>query len=131
VILSLCLALAVSVLLSLTSGASDASAVGVVRDWLTGAVPGDAVLSARDRLIVYDIRLPRALLGVLIGAALAVSGAVMQGLFRNPLADPGLIGVSAGSSLGAVAVIVLGSTWLAPLTSALGTLALPLAAFTG
>ncbi|TIX08678.1 MAG: iron ABC transporter, partial [Mesorhizobium sp.] len=129
--LSLCLALAVSVLLSLTSGASDASAVGVVRDWLTGAVPGDAALSARDRLIVYDIRLPRVLLGVLIGAALAVSGAVMQGLFRNPLADPGLIGVSAGSSLGAVAVIVLGSTRLAPLSSALGTLALPLAAFTG
>ena len=131
VLLLLCLALAVSVLVSLTSGASDTSAVGVVRDWLLGPVPGDAALSARDRLIVYDIRLPRVLLGVLIGAALAVSGAVMQGLFRNPLADPGLIGVSAGSSLGAVAVIVLGATWLAPLTSALGTLALPLAAFTG
>ncbi|TIW21724.1 MAG: iron ABC transporter permease, partial [Mesorhizobium sp.] len=131
VILLLCLALALSVLLSLTSGASDASTVGVVRDWLTGAVPGDAALSARDRLIIYDIRLPRVLLGVLTGAALAVSGAVMQGLFRNPLADPGLIGVSAGSSLGAVAVIVLGSTWLAPFTLALGTLALPLAAFAG
>ncbi|TIW70638.1 MAG: iron ABC transporter, partial [Mesorhizobium sp.] len=81
VILLLCVALVVSVLLSLTSGASDASAVGVVGDWLAGAVTGDAVLSARDRLIVYDIRLPRVLLGVLIGAALAVSGAVMQGLF--------------------------------------------------
>ncbi|RWM90590.1 MAG: iron ABC transporter permease [Mesorhizobium sp.] len=130
-ILALCLGLAVAVLLSLTSGASDASAVGVVGDWLLGAAPGNEAMSARDRLIVYDIRLPRVTLGVLIGAALAVSGAVMQGLFRNPLADPGLIGVSAGASLGAVSVIVLGATVLAPVTSMLGTLALPLAAFCG
>ncbi|TIV46939.1 MAG: iron ABC transporter, partial [Mesorhizobium sp.] len=116
VIALLCLALTLSVFLSLTSGASDASAVRVIRDWFTGAVPADAALAARDRLIVYDIRMPRVLLGVLIGAALAVCGAVMQGLFRNPLADPGLIGVSAGSSLGAVAIIVLGTTWLAPFT---------------
>src|SRR6266508_952271 len=119
VILFLCLGLARAVLLSLTSGASDASAVSVVSDWLLGAAPGSEALHARDRLIVCDIRLPRVILGVLIGAELAVSGAVMQGLFRNPLADPGLIGVSAGSSLGAVAVIVLGTTVLAPLTSAL------------
>jgi iron complex transport system permease protein len=131
VILLSCLGLAVAVLLSLTSGASDASAVSVVGDWLLGAAPGNEALSARDRLIVYDIRLPRVTLGVLIGAALAVSGAVMQGLFRNPLADPGLIGVSAGASLGAVSVIVLGATVLAPITSMLGTLALPLAAFCG
>ncbi|TIL72590.1 MAG: iron ABC transporter permease [Mesorhizobium sp.] len=130
-ILALCLGLAVAVLLSLTSGASDASAVSVVGDWLLGAAPGNEALSARDRLIVYDIRLPRVTLGVLIGAALAVSGAVMQGLFRNPLADPGLIGVSAGASFGAVSVIVLGATVLAPITSMLGTLALPLAAFCG
>ncbi|MER8422365.1 iron ABC transporter permease [Mesorhizobium sp. M1403] len=131
VIVLLCVGLAIAVLLSLTSGASDASALGVMHDWLFGALPGDAALSARDHLIIHDIRLPRVILGVLVGASLAVSGAVMQGLFRNPLADPGLIGVSAGSSLGAVAVIVLGSTTLAPLTSALGTLALPLAAFCG
>ena len=55
----------------------------------------------------------------------------MQGLFRNPLADPGLVGVSAGASLGAVAVIVLGATVLAPLTALLGIYALPLAAFAG
>ncbi|PBB85950.1 MULTISPECIES: iron ABC transporter permease [unclassified Mesorhizobium] len=131
VILLLTLALALSMLLSLISGASDASGLGVVLYWLTGTVPADPALAARDQLIVYDIRLPRILLGVLIGAALAVSGAVMQGLFRNPLADPGLIGVSAGSSLGAVAIIVLGTTWFAPVTMALGTLALPLAAFLG
>lgn len=131
VILLLCLGLGLAVLISLTSGASDASAVSVIRDWLFGTVPGDAALSARDRLIVYDIRLPRVILGMLVGAALAVSGAVMQGLFRNPLADPGLIGVSAGASLGAVSIIVLGGTVLAPITLALGTLALPLAAFFG
>ncbi|KAA3449257.1 iron ABC transporter [Mesorhizobium sp. SARCC-RB16n] len=131
VILLLCLCLAIAVLLSLTFGASDASAVTVIGDWLFGIVPGDAALNARDSLIVYDIRLPRVILGVLVGAALAVSGAVMQGLFRNPLADPGLIGVSAGSSLGAVAVVVLGGTMLAPLAALLGTLALPLAAFFG
>ncbi|TIW85058.1 MAG: iron ABC transporter, partial [Mesorhizobium sp.] len=113
------------------SGASDASAVNVIGGHLFGTVPDDAALSARDSLIVYDIRLPRIILGMLVGAALAVSGAVMQGLFRNPLADPGLIGVSAGSSLGAVAVIVLGATILAPVTAVLGTLALPLAAFCG
>ena len=100
VILLLGLALLLAMLFSLTSGASDASAAGLVRDWLFGVVPGDALLSARDRLIIYDIRLPRVVMGTLVGAALAVSGAVMQGLFRNPLADPGLIGVSAGASLG-------------------------------
>ena len=116
-------------LFSLASGASDASVVAAARDLLSPSA--DAVLSARDRIIIYDIRLPRVVLGVLIGAALAVSGAVMQGLFRNPLADPGLVGVSAGSSLGAVAVIVLGGTALAPLTALLGSFALPFAAFCG
>ena len=48
-------------------------------------------------------------MGILVGAALAVSGAVMQGLFRNPLADPGLVGVGAGAGLGAIAAIVLGA----------------------
>jgi iron complex transport system permease protein len=127
----LCLGLAAAVVLSLTAGASDASAVSVLRTWLSEEVAVDAARSARDSLIVVDIRLPRIMLGMLVGAALAVSGAVMQGLFRNPLADPGLIGVSAGSSLGAVAVIVLGGTALAPLTVLLGTFGLPLAAFFG
>ena len=104
-ILVLAVLLAVAVLFSLASGASDASAFAVVRDWLFPSFSAGDALSMRDRVIVYDIRLPRVIMGVLIGAALAVSGAVMQGLFRNPLADPALVGVSAGSSLGAVAVI--------------------------
>ena len=52
--------------------------------------------------INYDIRLPRILLSFFVGVALSISGAVMQGLFRNPLADPSILGVSAGSALGAV-----------------------------
>lgn len=125
-ILLLVALLAATVVFSLASGASDASAFSLVGEWLGGeAIP------ARDRVIIYDIRMPRVMLGVLVGAALAVSGAVMQGLFRNPLADPGLVGVSAGSSLGAVAAIVLGQTLLLPLTGLLGSLTLPLMAFFG
>jgi iron complex transport system permease protein len=123
--------LALTVLFSLTSGASDASALGLVREWLFGSSAGDAALSARDRLIIYEIRLPRVVMGALVGAALAVSGAVMQGLFRNPLADPGLIGVSAGAGLGAVSMIVLGTGALAPLSALLGAFSLPMAAFVG
>lgn len=126
-LVALAVLLAVTVLFSLTSGASDASASNVLLEWI-GA---DDLVSARDRIIIYDIRLPRILLGAMVGAALAISGAVMQGLFRNPLADPGLIGVSAGSSLGAVSIIVLGPTMLAPLQAVFGTLSLPLMAFFG
>jgi iron complex transport system permease protein len=116
-------------LFSLASGSSDASAIAVLAHLL--GLDGEGAMSARDQVIVMDIRLPRAVLGVLIGAALAVSGAVMQGLFRNPLADPGLVGVSAGAGLGAISVIVLGGTLLAPLTALFGIYSLPLAAFIG
>ncbi|MFT7127664.1 MAG: iron complex transport system permease protein [Pseudoalteromonas tetraodonis] len=57
--------------------------------------------------IVWELRMPRALMACMAGAGLAISGATLQGLFRNPLADPGLLGVSAGSALGAVVAIVL------------------------
>ncbi|WP_019219712.1 FecCD family ABC transporter permease [Bartonella florencae] len=62
----------------------------------------------REYLILIDIRLPRVILGLLVGSSLAVSGVLMQGLFRNPLADPGIVGVSAGAGLGAVLAIVVG-----------------------
>ncbi|MGB3501514.1 MAG: iron ABC transporter permease [Mesorhizobium sp.] len=128
IILLLSVALVATFIVSLASGASDASALAVVRE-LLGLGSGE--LGARDRIIVMEIRLPRAILGVLIGAALAVSGAVMQGLFRNPLADPGLVGVSAGAGLAAIAIIVLGGTALAPVTSIFGIYSLPFAAFIG
>lgn len=64
--------------------------------------------SDRISLLVVELRSARTLLAVLTGAVLAVGGAVMQGLFRNPLAEPGLVGVSAGAALGAVSVMMLG-----------------------
>ena len=82
-------------------------------------------------LVVNEIRLPRLILGVIVGAGLAVAGAAMQGLFRNPLADPGLVGVSSGAALAAVTVIVLGGGYLSQYVVFWGYFALPLAAFTG
>jgi len=76
--------------------------------------------------VLSNIRIPRVLLAALVGGSLALSGAALQGLFRNPLADPGLIGVSSGAALGAAVVIVLGFTLpLAPV------LTLPVFAFCG
>lgn len=88
-------------------------------------------IEPRDQSVVVAIRLPRALLGLAVGAGLAIAGAAMQGLFRNPLADPGLIGVSTGAALGAVAVIVLGSVLVGGLDPTIRHFALPLAAFLG
>ena len=115
-------------LTSLGSGASDTSFWSVFSGWLGG---GADSLPLRDRVVIWDIRLPRVVLGSLIGASLAVSGAVMQGLFRNPLADPGIVGVGPGAGLGAITVIVLGNTVLAPVIGIFGIYALPLAAFSG
>jgi len=66
----------------------------------------DSGLSAREAAIVWDIRMPRLFLAGLVGATLAVSGAAYQGVFRNPLADPYLLGVAAGAGLGATIAIV-------------------------
>lgn len=81
-------------------------------------LPGDvwqallgAELSGYTGEIVHSIRLPRALLAACVGAILAICGAILQGLFRNPLADPSLIGVTAGASVGASLMIVFGSSW--------------------
>jgi len=128
-IVLLAILLVATIAFSLTSGASDASFAAVIRDLLSGS--GSDAISVRDRVVIYDIRLPRVVTGILVGAGLAVSGAVLQGLFRNPLADPGLVGISAGSSLGAAGTIVLGGTLLAPLGMLLGTFTLPATAFVG
>lgn len=99
-----------------------AQQVGVSLPWPYGS---------QHEAVLMTIRLPRVLLAVLVGGGLAVSGAAMQGLFRNPLADPGLVGVSSGAALAAVAVIVLGATWLPDASRLLGPFTLPLAAFAG
>lgn len=85
--------------------------------------------AARDALIIQQIRLPRLLLGIAVGAALAVAGAVLQGLFRNPLADPALIGVSSGAAFAAALAIVLGERLT--IAHQLPFAALPAAAFSG
>lgn len=82
------------------------------------------------KTILFDIRLPRICLAILIGAILAISGAVMQGLFRNPLAAPSLIGVSSGASVGASVVIVLAGAWLQS-NAALGLSLVAVGAFIG
>jgi len=88
-------------LMAITQGAYPINLMDLLT-WLLGG-PIDQVTEN----IVLNIRLPRVLLGLLTGAALGLSGAVMQALFRNPLAEPGLVGLSAGASLGAVIAIVL------------------------
>lgn len=84
-----------------------------------------------EALVLWDIRAPRTVMGAMVGAGLAASGAIMQGLFRNPLADPGILGVSAGASLGAIFAIVLGAALPFGLAGYLGAALLPVFAFTG
>ena len=85
--------------------------------------------STLENNVLLQIRFPRVILAGLVGASLGISGASLQGLFRNPLADPGLIGVSAGAALGASIVIVLGSNLVPKFL--LGSFLLPLSAIAG
>jgi len=82
-----------------------------------------------DRNVFFILRLPRVLLCGLTGAILGVSGALMQGLFRNPIVEPGLAGTSAGAALGAAIVFVFGSSTAFSFASPLGTAGVPLLAF--
>jgi iron complex transport system permease protein len=95
------------------------------------AAGGDAAgMLARDTLVLWSIRIPRISLAAMIGALLAVSGAIMQGLFRNPLADPALVGVSSGGAFAAASAIVLSdSAWVH--LQFLQTRLLPVFAFIG
>lgn len=102
-----------------------------LRDLWAYATGNAASLSTQERVILEAVRLPRTALGLLVGAGLAVSGAMMQGLFRNPLADPGIVGVTSGAGVAAVAAIVLGNTVLVPVSMLLGNQFLPLMAFFG
>nr|WP_216645297.1 iron ABC transporter permease [Isoptericola halotolerans] len=87
--------------------------------------PGGAGASAAEQTIVLDVRVPRVLLGAAVGAALAVCGAALQAMVRNPLADPYVLGISGGASTGAAAAILFGAG------AALGQQALPTSAFLG
>ncbi|MBQ4860546.1 iron ABC transporter permease [Pseudoalteromonas sp. MMG013] len=81
--------------------------------------------------VIWEIRLPRLLLAMAVGAGLGASGAAMQAIFRNPLADPGLIGITSGAALGAIATIVLGNTLLSSFSDTYGIYAVPIGAFLG
>ena len=115
------LALAAAVLTALAAACLVGStSLGV--DRVLAALAGGG--SAGDRVVVWEIRLPRAVAALVVGAALGASGAALQGLLRNPLAEPGVLGVSAAAALGATTVIYYG-------IAGAGTLALPMAAVAG
>lgn len=110
------------------TGISFESLPSAIQAALFGNTESEAV---QNRLVLLDLRLPRTLLGMFVGAALAVAGAIMQGMFRNPLADPALVGLSSGAALAAVATIALGDGIARIWVDALGIYALPVSAFLG
>jgi iron complex transport system permease protein len=122
---ALALLLLVAGMVSANLGPVDIS-VDRVLSILAGRLGLDLVGFTRtEQLVVEQIRLPRIVVGSLVGMALATAGASMQGLFRNPMADPGIIGVSAGGATGAVLAIALGlhgSSFALPVFAFLGAL---------
>lgn len=127
--------LAVSLLLALLVAALllglGHGAVSIPPDVLLRGLLSGGFVDQRQELILFAIRLPRVLLGGLVGAGLAVAGASLQGLFRNPLADPGLVGVTAGAALAAAATIVLVGMFSLSLPASIAGFLLPSAAFLG
>lgn len=115
----------------ITASAQGAFAISPIQllSILTDSVTGSG--NSPEHLVFTNIRLPRLLLGLAAGAGLGMAGALMQGLFRNPLADPGLIGVSSGAALAAGITIVLGAAYFPELPRKLGSWTLVLMAFAG
>lgn len=130
---ALALGLALLACLAMSVAALGIGAVKIAPAQVLSGIFGwpDTELSEAMQAVVWNVRLPRVAQGLCAGAALAVCGVMLQALFRNPLADPALIGVSAGAALGAVATIVLGATWMHGLSRLLGLWTLPAAAFAG
>lgn len=110
--------LIVGAILSLSTGAVWISPIAVIKEVWSG-----------DNFILSEFRVPRMLLGILVGAALAISGAVIQGVIRNPLASPDVIGITKGASLAAVIVIIVFPTaplFVLPVASFIGALVISL-----
>ena len=131
-VVALSVVLVLSIIFSVTLGPADIRATEVWGSVLghLGLDPtalGGEVLSPLRDGIVWELRMPRILTAAAVGAGLALSGTVMQAITRNPLADPYLLGLSAGASLGAVAVILLGLGVLLPVAAFAGALAALLA----
>ncbi|WP_274021129.1 FecCD family ABC transporter permease [Vibrio parahaemolyticus] len=100
-------------------------------DSLRGLIGAHSELAPHIQLVINEIRLPRTILCMFIGAILAICGVVMQGLFRNPLAEPGIIGVSAGAALGGAFAIVIFAEFSQNHPQLMNLAALPLFAFLG
>ena len=116
-----------AIVLSMSSGQYDISMECVLAAFSHAlGLPffSDVVVTPEQEAVLWHIRLPRTLVGLMVGAGLGISGAVLQGIFSNPLADPGIIGVSSGASVGAVLAIALG-------VSAVSVVSLPAFAFGG
>lgn len=113
-------ALPVSIIAAVLFGAADLNAGEVLATMWAHLTGGEPVLSVTRDAIVWESRMPRVLTAAAVGGGLAIAGAVMQSLTRNPLADPYLLGLSSGASTGAVLVLILGAS-----------IALPVAAFVG
>jgi iron complex transport system permease protein len=125
------LVVAVLVLLVVSAGATLIGAAGlgwtrVAREVFAQLTGGTSPLSAQEAAIIWQLRVPRVVLAGLVGAALAVAGAAFQGVFRNPLADPYLLGAAAGAGMAATVVVVA-----APASTGWVVDPLPLAAFAG
>lgn len=120
------LLLAGAIVVSVGTGAVQISPLQVLSIFTVPlGLPPLSHFEEQQAAVLYAIRLPRVLLGVLVGSGLAIAGAAMQGLFRNPLADPGLLGISSGASLAAASSIIWGfnNLYALPVSAFLGALA--------
>ncbi|NKB77670.1 MAG: iron chelate uptake ABC transporter family permease subunit [Gammaproteobacteria bacterium] len=124
--------LIVASLYSLSAGAIDTSMFETLRATaqFLGLVPMDQDNNSLPQ-ILGQIRIPRLILAIIVGGGLAITGTVLQALFRNPMADPGLLGVSSGAAFGAAATIVFGVSFFAQAFAVFGNWLLILVAFAG
>lgn len=122
--------LLVILVVSLSQGAFHIPAQTVARIFLGKLALGEADYTVQQYNVLWQIRLPRILLAMMVGGALGIAGAALQGLFRNPLVEPGIIGVSSGAALFAVIFIVFGSH-LGFILEIFGAFTLPIMAFIG
>jgi iron complex transport system permease protein len=122
--------LLITIVLAIRTGAVDITykEIYISLARVFGFHPSGTIEPIKQGLFI-QIRLPRVLLCVIVGAGLSVSGALMQALFRNPIVEPGLIGTSSGAAFGAALVFVVGKDFFAQYSQILGIFALPVSAF--
>ena len=130
ILTSLAIALAVTFSMAIIIGSSNTGLKEMIGSILTSlGFSSPWPLEEMQKFIITELRLPRAIVAVSIGATLAIGGVAMQGLFRNPLADPGLLGVNSGAALGASLIIVLGNSILPEALNPYKIYAVPVGAF--